>query len=200
MTTTKHSARRGEIIAALRRVVRDRGLHATNVRSVAEEAGISPASVLYYFNSMDELVEQSVGGVLAEFYHHRVDLIENIPDPRDRINALIDAGVPDTVSEDLRLVYAVLSALPSHPRHVASLQSVLEKQVMLYFTTIEIGVALGYFTPIPSSMSVARNMVAIEDSYDIYPLIDMPISREELRRNLRAYAEVSLGCDLSSRS
>jgi len=194
--TSKISAKQNEIVAALRRVALKSGLGATNVRSVAKEAGISPASVLYYFDSMENLFDQAIAAVLNEYYQQRASLLVTIKDPRERILALINAGVPDEVSEDLRLVYGALSMLPQSARPLLALQSILEKQILLYFTTIEIGAGLGFFTPQPNSMAVARNMVAIEDSYDIYPLINMDVSRQELRDNLISYARLALGCDM----
>ena len=198
--TSKISAKQTEIVAALRRVALKSGLGGTNIRSVAKEAGISPASVLYYFDSMQDLFDQAIASVLNEYYQNRANLLVDIKDVRDRINALIDAGVPDEVSEDLRLVYGAFSALPQDSRHLLALQSILEKQVQLYFTTIEIGAGLGVFNPQPNSMAVARNIVAIEDSYDVYPLINMNVSRQELRDNLRSYAQLALGCDLTQGS
>ena len=194
--TSKISAKQNEIVAALRRVALKSGLGATNVRSVAKEAGISPASVLYYFDSMENLFDQAIAAVLNEYYQQRASLLVTIKDPRERILALINAGVPDEVSEDLRLVYGALSMLPQSARPLLALQSILEKQILLYFTTIEIGAGLGFFTPQPNSMAVARNIVAIEDSYDIYPLINMDVSRQELRDNLISYARLALGCDM----
>jgi hypothetical protein len=39
-------------------------------------------------------------------------------------------------------------------------------------------------------------MLAIEDTYDFYPIIGMDVERSALRANLKSYAELALGCPL----
>jgi hypothetical protein len=66
----------------------------------------------------------------------------------------------------------------------------------MYREVIAQGVLTGDFRPLPDVPTVSRNLLAIEDTYDFYPIIGMTVDRAELRQNLRAYAEVALQCTL----
>lgn len=101
----KHATRRAELISATRRVAGRSGLLGTNVRAVAAEASVSAGSVLYYFSTFDELMYATVEGVLEEMYERRRALAENEPDPAKRLVALVMAGIPDEISDHLRMAY-----------------------------------------------------------------------------------------------
>jgi len=49
------SARRGEIMAAAKKVCARRGFHATTIADIAKQAGLAYGSVYWYFDSKDEL-------------------------------------------------------------------------------------------------------------------------------------------------
>jgi len=195
-TTTRQAKRREELVTATRKVARERGIAATNVRAVAAEAEVSAGAVLYYFPSFDELMFAAVEGVVEEFYERRRTIAERHDDPRDRIVALIEAGVPDVISDDLRIVYECIPLLREQPQFKPLHRSIVERQVMLYRTTIEIGAGLGTFRLASDAAVIARNLVALEDAYDLYPLIGVDLDRAQSRRNVLSYAELALGCDL----
>lgn len=191
-----HGQKKESILAAATKVAREGGLRSANVRAVAQEAGTSPASVLYYFNSMDELMNRALEHVMDQFYVDRREQIANITSPREQIAELIRLGVPDHVTEDMRLVYEISVSLEQFPQFGPKLRAIHDEQLVMYREVIDAGVHSGDFAPDPDSKTVARNMLAIEDTYDFYPIIGMTVPRAELRQNLRAYAEVALQCTL----
>lgn len=196
----KRALRRAELISATRRVAGRHGIRGTNVRAVAAEASVSAGSVLYYFSSFDELMYATVEGVLEEMYEQRRVIAEREAEPRERILALIRAGVPDHISDELRMAYESVPLLREEPRFRPLHRSIVERQVMLYRSTIEVGAALGAFTPTAPIATVARNIVALEDAYDLYPLIGLEHPTELYRANIVSYAELALGCSLSEQS
>ncbi|GAB3797441.1 TetR/AcrR family transcriptional regulator [Humibacter antri] len=192
----KGASRRAELISATRRVAGRHGIRGTNVRAVAAEASMSAGSVLYYFSSFDELMYATVEGVLEEMYENRRRIVEQEPDPGARILALIRAGVPDVISDELRMAYESVPLLREEPRFRPLHRSVVERQVMLYHSTIEVGAGLGVFTPTAPIGVIARNIVALEDAYDLYPLIGLEHPTELYRDNIVSYAQQALGCEL----
>ncbi|QDZ16167.1 TetR family transcriptional regulator [Humibacter ginsenosidimutans] len=196
----KRALRRAELISATRRVAGRHGIRGTNVRAVAAEASVSAGSVLYYFSSFDELMYATVEGVLEEMYEQRRVIAEREAEPRERILALIRAGVPDHISDELRMAYESVPLLREEPRFRPLHRSIVERQVMLYRSTIEVGAALGAFAPTAPIATVARNIVALEDAYDLYPLIGLEHPTELYRANIVSYAELALGCSLTEQS
>lgn len=194
MAQRNRQARRAELVAAARRVARARGFSQTNVRSVASEADVSVGSVMYYFASFEELMFASVEGVMEEFLRHRLELAEKIPDPVARLSALIEAGVPDVISDDLRIVYESIGFLRQRPQYLPLHRSIVERQVMLYRSTLDLGTALGAFHPTGDLGWIARNIVALEDAYDLYPLIGVELDRVACRAAILHYAGLALGC------
>ncbi|QAY63079.1 TetR family transcriptional regulator [Xylanimonas allomyrinae] len=189
--------RRAELVSAALRVARDKGVGATNVRSVAAEADVSTGTVMYHFSTFDDLVFTAVEGVVEEFYERRREIAERHADPRDRIVALVEAGVPDVISQDLRLVYESIPLLRQRPQYKPLHRSIVERQVMLYRTTIELGAGLGHFHPAAEPAAIARNLVALEDAYDLYPLIGVELDRAACRANVLSYASLALRCTLA---
>lgn len=194
----KHNARRAELISATRRVAGRTGLNATNVRAVAAEASVSAGSVLYYFPSFDDLMYATVEGVLEEMYEHRRVIAEQEPDPIRRLAKLVEAGVPDEISDHLRMAYESIPLLREQPQYRPLHRSIVERQVSLYRSTIEIGAALGAFHPAAELTVIARNIVALEDAYDLYPLIGLEHGAATYRANILSYASLALGCEFTT--
>lgn len=188
--------KREQLISATRRVARKHGIPGVNVRAVAAEAAVSAGSVIYHFGSFDKLVYATVEGVLEEMYEQRRTLAETYVDPARRLVALIWAGIPDTISPEVRMAYESVPMLREHPQYRPLHRSVVERQVGLYHSAIDLGLALGAFRPTAKVSTIARNLVALEDAYDLYPLIGLDHPPSMYRANIVSYAEVALDCRL----
>ncbi len=62
-----HEERRRQIAEALLRTAATRGLHATGMREVAAEAGVSLRLVQYYFGTKEELLLAAMQHLAAQF-------------------------------------------------------------------------------------------------------------------------------------
>jgi AcrR family transcriptional regulator len=60
--------RKPQIIAAAAEVLYERGLFDTRIADIAERAGTSSPTILYYFESKDRLLEEAVDRTDREFY------------------------------------------------------------------------------------------------------------------------------------
>ena len=106
-----HEERRRQIADALLRVAATRGLHATGMREVAAEAGVSVRLVQYYFGTKEELLLAAMQQLAAQFGAralariNRIKEKENPVSPRAVIAAILTRGLP---ADDERHTFTVL--------------------------------------------------------------------------------------------
>lgn len=196
MAAEKVKQRKRALLVAAGEVIREKGLAGASVRSVAERAEVSSGSVLYHFDSFDHLVESAVRGAIEEFIEKRRAFGEGITEPVARLRATIEAGIPETISDDLRIVYEVSASLRERPQLRSHLALLLQRQVALYQTIIEVGVALGAFRPRLPTETIAANLVALEDAYDLYLLDPGNWERDRYVCHVFEFAELALDCTL----
>lgn len=197
MAAAKTAQRRRDLLEATTRIISERGLSGASVRAVAERAQVSAGSVLYHFESFDQLVEAAVRGAFGEFIDARRAVAEGHRDPVDRLRATIHAGIPERISDDLRIVYEASAVAREQPRFRLDIALLLERQVALYTSIIDVGVALGAFAPRMDVPAIAANLVALEDAYDLYLLDPDNWQRETYLANTLQFAEIALDCRLT---
>ena len=106
-----HEERRRQIADALLRTAAARGLHATGMREVAAEAGVSLRLVQYYFGTKEELLLFAMQQLAAQFGERALARIRRIKQtgnpvsPRDIIAAILTEGLP---ADDERRTFTVL--------------------------------------------------------------------------------------------
>ena len=106
-----HEERRRQIADALLRTAVARGLHATGMREVAAEAGVSLRLVQYYFGTKEELMLSAMQRLAAQFGEramariNRIKETESPVNPRDVIAAILTEGLP---ADDERRTFTVL--------------------------------------------------------------------------------------------
>ena len=77
--------RRPELLTAAAAVIRRRGLENARVADIADEAGTSAPSVLYYFASKAELLKEALTSAEARYYEDLAFELERIEGARDRL-------------------------------------------------------------------------------------------------------------------
>jgi AcrR family transcriptional regulator len=96
---------------ALLRTAAERGLHATGMREVAAEAGVSLRLVQYYFGTKEELLLAAMQHLAAQFGDRvlarirRIKETESPASPRDVIAAILTEALP---ADDERRTFIVL--------------------------------------------------------------------------------------------
>ena len=113
-----HAERRRLIADALVRTAATRGLHATGMREVAAEAGVSLRLVQYYFGTKEELLLAAMQQLAAQFSDRVLARIQRIKEtgnpasPRDVIAAILTEALPaDDERRTFTLVYTAYLAL-----------------------------------------------------------------------------------------
>ena len=108
-----HEERRRQIADALLRTAATRGLHATGMREVAAEAGVSLRLVQYYFGTKEELMLFAMQQLAAQFGARAMAQINEIKQaqdpvsPRNVIAAILAQGLP---ADDERRTFTILNA------------------------------------------------------------------------------------------
>jgi AcrR family transcriptional regulator len=113
-----HEVRRRQIADALLRTAATRGLHATGMREVAAEAGVSLRLVQYYFGTKEELLLAAMQQLAAQFSEralariNRLKGAESPVNPRDVIAAILTEGLPvDEERRTFTILYTAYFAL-----------------------------------------------------------------------------------------
>ena len=106
-----HEERRRQIADALLRTAATRGLHATGMREVAAEAGVSLRLVQYYFGTKEELLLAAMQHLAAQFGERGMARIGRLKEsegavrPCDVIAAILTEALP---ADDERRTFTVL--------------------------------------------------------------------------------------------
>jgi len=106
-----HEERRRQIADALLRTAAARGLHATGMREVAAEAGVSLRLVQYYFGTKEELLLFATQQLAAQFSERALTRIRRTSEtggpasPREIIAAILTEGLP---ADDERRTFTVI--------------------------------------------------------------------------------------------
>ena len=106
-----HEERRRQIADALVRTAATRGLHATGMREVAAEAGVSLRLVQYYFGTKQELLLAAMQQLAAQVSDRALARIRRMTEtggparPRDVIAAILTEALP---ADDERRTFHVI--------------------------------------------------------------------------------------------
>ena len=189
------AARRRQLRQAARRAIASRGIDGLRVKDVAEAAGLSSQSVLYYYPELDALVEEAIRHSLERFAERRA--VDPGDDPRAALVAMVAAGLPSgSDDEDLRVLYDAAGYFRDNPARGEQIRSLTARQVEMYRRLLELGEARGVFALADSSHAIARNLVALEDAYGLYMIGGAPIA-EEARRQILSFASMATGTRLA---
>jgi AcrR family transcriptional regulator len=83
--------RRPEILAAATDVLRERGVNATRIADVADRIGASAPSILYYFESKEELLREALTFAEERFYDELEGDLTRISSARERLVWLVES-------------------------------------------------------------------------------------------------------------
>jgi DNA-binding transcriptional regulator YbjK len=192
------TARREHLIQATLRTIANHGLTGVTMASVAAEAGISPRLVAYYYSDLDDLVAATHQVATERYYGARRRSIEDDTTPSVKLAQLMHSGLPR--GED-RLLSQVLDEISVNalrsPMHSTLMTLLFEREVSLYVSVLQAGVAAGEFEISEPIELVARNFVALEDALGMHLLgnntaMDLPRAEAQLA----SYARTATGAEV----
>jgi len=191
-------ARREQLRDAALRTLAERGVAGTRLKDIAEQAGVTSATVLYYYPAVEDLVLEVLRQAMDRFYERRRRAVEGIADARERLVATIRAGLPH--GRDDTLARLAWETLPFELRNatVAAFDRVyVERQIDLYAAVVEIGLAQGHFRLGGADpRTVATNLLALEDHHGLRVLLGWTASASDALAAVAAYAALATDCPL----
>jgi AcrR family transcriptional regulator len=186
--------RRVKLLHAAQRAVMKHGAD-VQLKQVAAEAGLTSGAVLYHFPDVQTLLVEANRAGMERFYDERLRAIEGIAEPDRRLVLTIESGLPvDSDDPAVKLLCELGGAAARYPSYAVLLTALYDRQVAMYQVILESGAAQGTFTLASPSLTVARNIVALEDAYGYrmvarHPSIDA-VAATEL---ILDYARVATG-------
>lgn len=195
----RQEARRTQLMEAARRAVVERGLVDLRLGDVAEQAGMSPGSVLYYFPTLPALLREVQREAINRFCTAREESVRDEPDPRARLLAMIRSGLPEDAGDELAyLLYELGAFARKDPAYAARYIELYQRQVAIYLGILEAGAATGVFRLASDAVVIARNLVILEDGYGLHMTMAVPTYEPaDAVRQIIAYASVATGCELT---
>ncbi|BCY10743.1 TetR/AcrR family transcriptional regulator [Actinoplanes sp. L3-i22] len=189
----EQTARRGEIVAAAQRAIVARGLAGLRIKDVAQEAGLSPGSVSYYYRDFDDLLADVHQDAVDRFYWQRLRAIEAASSPAAQLTALVRAGVASGADDPTCLVLYELHVHAARNRtHAVLMTALFDREVSLYRQVLR-AIPLDPAT----ADQIAANAVALEDGFGLHIAGRNPhVPPERARAGLLAYLTLATGVEL----
>jgi AcrR family transcriptional regulator len=172
--------------------MRERGLWRLRVADVAERAGTSPTSVIYYFGTKDQLFEQAIADADAAFYAKLWPELERYSTGRERLACLI---VRSSRSEWILWIDLWVYAR-RRPRLREAVTGFHARWCETIAGAIRHGQERGEFAPV-DAQGVAERLASLTDGLAVHLVLDEPgCTRESYIESSLTAAAVELGCDL----
>ncbi|MFF2504946.1 TetR/AcrR family transcriptional regulator [Streptomyces sp. NPDC058067] len=190
------TARREALVDAAGRAIAERGLDGLRIKDIAAEAGVSAGSVLYYYPELDELVVEVHQGAVERYLTARQASVDGVIGAAARLRALLGSGLPGGSGDAVHgLLFELHRRADRSSGHATLMASLFAREVALYSTILEVGVAVGEFTLTEPVADVARNLVALEDGYGLHIVSrNTELTPDVARRLLLGYARTVTGC------
>jgi AcrR family transcriptional regulator len=198
MRPRNQAERRRQLANAGRRVLLERGAVGVRVKDIAERAGITPSSVLYYYPRLDELMIEVSRDAMERYAERRSRRVRALEDPLEQLRLTIRLGVPTGPDdEESRLLYELDAFVGSSPAFRVLSSSFFDRQVSLYQQVLDAGAAGGAFELAAPADALARGFVAMEDGLGLQVVVGHPgLDSAEAERILVRHASAVTGADL----
>ncbi len=187
--------RRPELLAAAAAVIRERGLENARVVDVADEAGTSAPSVLYYFASKAELLKEALTSAEERFYEELEIELSGIEGARERMLRIVQYGAGEG-DYDAALWMELWARALRDPELAATRAELDGRWRRTIADVVRYGQERGEFGPAePEEFAVL--IASLLDGLAVQiALRDMEVTPDRVRELAVKLAERELGCEL----
>ena len=187
--------RRPQLLAAAAEVIAERGLAATRIADVAERVDASPAAVLYWFESKDELLAEALIADEERFADELAASLAAFEDPAAKLLRVIDACAEDN---NWTLWMEIWARARHDDRLRRARQELDDRWRAMISRIIRDGINEGVFSP-ANCDEAALTLAALIDGLAVQvTLADATISRGFMREICIETADRLLGADLGA--
>jgi AcrR family transcriptional regulator len=190
--------RRPQIVAAAAEVLYERGLFDTRIGDIAERAGTSSPTILYYFESKDALLAEAVDQTDRDFYARLQDGQNRLESAADKLVHLIEETSlgPGRVSD-----YTLWMEVWVRARRETSVRQryfrLDRRQRDLIAEIVREGQANGEFTGAADPDDFALSLSGLMDGLGVQVTLGQPdVTPERMVGRCLALASAELGCEL----
>jgi AcrR family transcriptional regulator len=187
--------RRPELLNAAATVIRRRGLENARVADVADEAGTSAPSVLYYFASKAELLKEALTSAEEKFYEDLALELEGIDSARERLVRIVQYGAGEG-DYDAVLWMELWARALRDPELAATRAELDGRWRRTIAEVVRYGQERGEFGRAEPD-GVAVLLASLLDGLAVQiALRDMEVTPDRVRELAMKLAERELGCEL----
>ena len=187
--------RRPELLAAAAAVIRQRGLENARVVDVADEAGTSAPSVLYYFASKAELLKEALTSAEEGFYEELEIELAGIEGARERMLRILQYGAGEG-DYDAALWMELWARALRDPELAATRAELDGRWRRTIADVVRYGQDRGEFGPADAD-EFAVLLASLLDGLAVQiALRDMEVTPDRVRELAMKLAERELGCEL----
>jgi len=187
--------RRPALLAAAAAVIRERGLENVRVSDVAERAGTSAPSVLYYFASKAELLKEALTSAEERYYEELDKELAGLESARDRLLRIVASGAADG-DYDAALWMEVWPRALRDPDMAATREELDHRWRNTIAEVVSYGQERGEFGP-GDPEAFAVTLSALLDGLAVQiALGDEHVTAARARELALEFAERELKCDL----
>ncbi|HEX6332536.1 MAG TPA: TetR/AcrR family transcriptional regulator [Actinomycetota bacterium] len=198
--------RHREILDAAARVITERGLAETRISDIAEQAGVSPGLILYYFDSKDRLLAEALTFANDQFYLRTSRETRRMATARDRLRRLVELSVPGLLPEYGRLdewaLWIEVWVRALRDADMAKDREILDERWRAQLADIiRSGVSSGEFSSDTDADELALRIASLIDGLAIQVVLnDSTVTPERMFRTCMEVAAHELGFELEPAS
>jgi AcrR family transcriptional regulator len=186
--------RRPQILATTVDLIRERGLWDVRLSDVAERAGLSATSVVYYFGSKDQLFSEAIAHADDAFYAPLLSELEALPSGVERIACLF-AG---SSTSDWPLWMDLWVYSRRHPETAAAQRRFHERWRDTIADVVRHGATRGEWI-VDAPDEIALRLSALTDGLAVHMVLgDSEHTAERYVAMSLAAAAPARGCDLGA--
>lgn len=193
---SKRIARKAQLVQAALETIHQRGFDGLRIRDVADVAGVSTATVHYYFDDLDGLLTEVHALATERFFTERLAAIALHDDARQKMLEMIRRGMPQAADDATTVaLYHIDNAKRTDPVRAQLGTRLFDRQVMLYHGVLELGCSQGHFTLTDHKIDVAQNLVGLEDAYCMHIIEgNASLPYERCVELMLSYARLATSC------